>query len=98
MYKDIFAKRLKIARIKSGFTQKEVASAINIGHATLSTYESGRNEPSLDVIGTLAEYYNVSVDWLFGLGAQDRKTDNSATITQINTLVKQFTKKLNEIS
>jgi transcriptional regulator with XRE-family HTH domain len=70
LYKDTFSKRLKEARLVTGFTQKEVAMEISINDSALSKYESGTLEPSIEILGKLANFYGTSIDWLFGLGMQ----------------------------
>lgn len=67
MYKEGFASRLKKAREKNGFTQREVTNEIGIPQSTLAGYEIGRTEPDIETLGTLAEFYGVSVDWLLGI-------------------------------
>lgn len=68
MYREQFPSRLKKAREKTGFTQREVSKETGIPQSTLANYEVGRTEPDIETIGLLAEFYNVSTDWLFGLG------------------------------
>lgn len=69
MYKDTFPERLKKARKNSGFTQVEVAKELKITQPTLACYEKGRREPNLEMLGSLAEFYGVSVDWLLSVGS-----------------------------
>ncbi len=61
-----FQKRLKILRKKKGVSQKALAKRFQYGATTISGYENGRNEPSLDILIQLAEYFNVTVDYLIG--------------------------------
>lgn len=72
MYNEIFADRLKKARLMNGFTQKDVENETSISQSRIAKFETGRNEPDLKTIGILAEFYGVSIDWLFGLGRQGR--------------------------
>jgi transcriptional regulator with XRE-family HTH domain len=72
MYKEIISKRLRKARNMNGFTQEEVSRELKIPRSTLGKYETGDIEPSIERLGTLAEFYDVSIDWLFGLGTQGR--------------------------
>ncbi len=67
MYREQFPSRLKKARENIGFTQREVSRETGIPQSTLANYEVGRTEPDIETIGLLAEFYNVSTDWLFGL-------------------------------
>ena len=73
MYKENFPIRIKKARQMTGFTQIEVAKETNISQSTLTKYETGRIEPSLENLGILAEFYGVSIDWLLGIGTQGVK-------------------------
>ena len=54
-------------RIDSGYTQKRVASYLNIRQNTYSQYEIGTTRYPLDAVVTLAEFYGVSVDYLVEL-------------------------------
>lgn len=67
MYKEGFPSRLQKARNSTGFTQREVSAETGIPQSTLANYETGRTEPDIETIGILAEFYNVSTDWLFGI-------------------------------
>ena len=66
MYREGFPSKLKQAREKTGFTQREVAKETKIPNSTLANYETGRTQPDLETIGILADFYGVSVDWLLG--------------------------------
>ena len=67
MYKEIIPIRLKEARKRTGFTQIEVSELVGLRQNTLSRYELGTILPSIEMIGKLAEFYGVSLDWIFGL-------------------------------
>lgn len=66
MYKELFGTKLRQARIDAGYTQQQIQDIININRATLSRYESGEREPDYETLGKLADFYEVSVDWLLG--------------------------------
>ena len=68
MYKEIFSQRLKKARNETGFTQREVTKELNIPQSTIANYETGRTEPDIETLGILTEFYQVSTDWLLGIG------------------------------
>lgn len=67
MYRETFASRLKFAREKTGFTQREVSKETKIPQSTIANYETGRTEPDIENLGILAEFYNTSTDWLLGI-------------------------------
>lgn len=51
--------------IEKGLTQKEVADALFISKDTLSRYETGKQDPRLDVAIRLSRFLDVSMDKLF---------------------------------
>ena len=67
MFKENFTTNLKRARESAKMTQQEVADTLNISRTNITKYETGTLEPNLETIGMLAELYNVSTDWLFGI-------------------------------
>ena len=71
MYKENFPERMKKARTDAGYTQPQVSKELNISKGTISKYETGKLEPDIEKLGMLAEFYNVSVDWLIGLVLQE---------------------------
>lgn len=46
---ELFHKRLKDFREKQGYSQKQLADILNIPQKSLSNYETGRTEPSLNI-------------------------------------------------
>ena len=65
MYLDL---RLKELRSAKGVTQKQVATGINCSTVTYGRYENGIRQPSMETLVRLAEYYNVSLDYIYGRG------------------------------
>ena len=61
---------IKTVRKNSKQNQTTFATAIGITQSTLSSYESGNTLPSLEVLYTIAEKYDVSTDWILGISAQ----------------------------
>ena len=57
---------LKELRKSKGMTQKEVAQELNITDRTYGHYETGKREPSIDMLIEIAKYYNISIDVLVG--------------------------------
>jgi len=49
--------------------QKELAAAINIKPNNISKYEKGLSKPTIPTLIKLAEYFEVSVDYLLGLSS-----------------------------
>ena len=61
-----FQTRLTNIRRSKGFTQKQVADGIGISEVGLQNYENGRRKPAFDVLISLADFYDVSLDYPVG--------------------------------
>ena len=59
--------RIRDLRNDRGLTQEELARILNVKQNTYCQYEIGVINYPLDAVIKLAEYYNVSVDYLVGL-------------------------------
>ena len=75
MYKEVFQIRIKAIRDELGLSQIKVSAETGIHQSYISKYENGTLEPSLEQLGILANYYEVSIDWLLGnqYGGKDYK-------------------------
>lgn len=58
--------RIKELRIQRNIQQKDLASALEIAANTLSQYETGKREPDQETLMKLADYFNVTTDYLLG--------------------------------
>lgn len=76
MYREIFAGRLKNAREQAGYTQQQVADLTDISRSNISKYETDALEPNLETLATIAQFYNVSIDWLLGVSLVQDKLSN----------------------
>ncbi len=61
-----FSRILTLLRKEQGYSQKKVASDLGVSQALLSHYEKGIRECGLDFVVRVADYYNVSCDYLLG--------------------------------
>ena len=66
MYIEAFAQKLAQARKDAGYTQEQIATLLGIKRSTLASYEIGRTQPDIETLGRLADFYEVSLDWLYG--------------------------------
>lgn len=62
-----FGKRIIELRKESGKTQESLLEALGVSQQTLSRYEKGQRQASLEFVIRAAKYYNVSADYLLGL-------------------------------
>lgn len=58
--------RIRDLREDADLTQKQVGEAINVPQRTYSYYESGQRMVPPQVLCALADFYNVSVDYILG--------------------------------
>ena len=58
--------KIKELRLERNLKQKEVASALHIATNTLSQFENNKGRPSLEVLTLMADFFNVTVDYLIG--------------------------------
>ena len=65
--------RLKLLRKEKGLYQKDVANYLGVDRTTYVKYETGASEPDTETLARLADYFNVSLDYIIG-----RETDSSA--------------------
>lgn len=60
------AKNLKALRIEYNLSQQKLANAIGVSQKAIDYWEKGINEPKASYIPLLAEYFDVSCDFLLG--------------------------------
>ena len=58
--------RIRDLREDADLTQKQVGEAINVLQRTYAYYESGQRMVPPQVLCALADFYNVSVDYILG--------------------------------
>ena len=82
-----FSERFRILKEKSEMTLKELSTVLEISVPNLSYYMKGR-EPSYDILIKIADYFDVTIDWLVG------RTDNQSSVYEslekeiTNTIIK----------
>lgn len=63
-----FSKRLKLLRESHNLSMSELAELLFMkSSAAINEFESGRSKPTLETALTIALYFGISLDWLFGL-------------------------------
>lgn len=58
--------RLKELRKRKGLSQLRLATDLHTTQNTISRYETGEREPGINELIKIANYFNVSVDYLLG--------------------------------
>lgn len=63
----MIGERLQELRNDKGLTQKELAEAVAVSQYTISSYETNRSEPNHEITVRIAQFFDVSSDYLMGL-------------------------------
>lgn len=64
--------RIKSLRLSLGMNQIEFGNRLNVTKQSVSNWENGNIQPSIDVLIKIAKTYSVSSDYL--LGIDDKRT------------------------
>lgn len=68
----------KKIRLEKSFTQKQVATGIGVAERQYQYYEYGKKTPSALILIALADYFDVSLDYLVG------RSDNPSRDVTLN--------------
>jgi DNA-binding XRE family transcriptional regulator len=71
-YKEIFAERLIALRQEERASLQQIGNVIGKTNQAISLLEKGKSLPSFEVLCQLADYFDVSIDYLVG------RSDDSA--------------------
>ena len=61
-----FCDILKKLREGKNMNQTELAIALGVSRSTIGMYETGKREPDFETLEVIADYFNVSMDYLYG--------------------------------
>jgi len=64
--REILAKRLKECRKEKGYTQMQVAIYSDITERAYQNYELMMREPKIEILVRIADFFDVSLDYLCG--------------------------------
>lgn len=81
-----FCRTISMLRIEKNLKMKDVADGIGINPTTYRKYENGDLEPSFSTLSKLADFFNVSTDFILGRErSQSPKDpiDNSMTVGEV---------------
>lgn len=59
-----FHEKLKVLRKKQGLTQNSLSNMLNISQGAYANWESGKRQPSYEILSMLACIFDVSIDFL----------------------------------
>lgn len=58
--------QIKSLRKAKKITQKQLGDVLGVAESTISMYESGNRQPDVDTMRKIADYFNVTIDYLIG--------------------------------
>lgn len=61
-----FPERLRYLRKSANISQQTLGDAMNVTKVSISGYETGNRKPDTDTLQKLADYFDVSIDYLLG--------------------------------
>ncbi|MCT2196829.1 helix-turn-helix transcriptional regulator [Paenibacillus phoenicis] len=69
-------KRIRDLRTDRDLTQQQIAQLLNISQATYSRYENGNLDVPSSVLIKLANFYNVSIDYILGQTNNSKRSND----------------------
>lgn len=69
----ILSRNLKIYREKAGLNQSDLATALNMSSKAVSSWETGRTEPNVDILKQITKILNCTVNELLGLDCNEEQ-------------------------
>lgn len=81
----MFRIKLKELREKKGLSQYKFADLMGFAQSTIGSWESGAREPNFETMQKIADYFNVSVDYL--LGRTDTPNENKKSDEEPDVLM-----------
>lgn len=81
-----FEDRLKTLRLEKGLTQEELAEKICVTKQAISKWENGISMPDVALLGSLAELYGTTVDFLL-TGEEKVKIEKEIEIVEKEKIV-----------
>ena len=78
-----FATILKKLRKERHMTQDQLSKLLNVAKSTVSMYEQGERMPSFEIMESLANIFDVSIDMLYGRETESSKNASQPSIDEL---------------
>lgn len=88
-----FSKRLYALRKQKKLSQKELAQKLGVAQASINYWEKAQRTPSIDMVALIADFFNVSIDYLMGL---DDKEESLCSLTTFHDELDGYLQELGE--
>ena len=86
----MFAENLKQLRKSKNLTQKQLAELFDYSHVAVAKWENGSREPDFKNLTKLAEYFEVSIDYLWGHTTKFTQGERQIDEAQFNKILKEY--------
>ena len=87
----VFGELMAELRQDRGLTQKELGKILSVSTGTISNYENGVHYPDLEKLVQLADYFQVSTDYLLGrreyIKVKQNVQDHYSQDKMLNTII-----------
>ena len=83
-----FSERLRQLRTERGWSQQVLANHLKVSKSSINMYERGEREPGIELLESVADTFNVDMDYLIGRSNIPNKHQISETSTPYNSLPK----------
>lgn len=92
-------------RKSCNLTQSDCSKIFNVTKSTISGWETGRNEPNIATLKNIADYFNVSIDYLIDRESEDgtiiitnakQNLSNKNMVYILDNLCNEYNYKLSE--
>lgn len=70
-----YGERLKRLREDKKISQQQLADKLNINRSTYARYELSQTQPDFDVLKSIADFYEVTIDYLLGRTSENSQKD-----------------------
>lgn len=85
--------RLKELRKQKHISQTDLAKALNMKQTTISSYEKGKTQPPIEVLIDIANYFNVSLDYLL-----ERQYENKIDLASLSKTKQNIIKMVTQLN
>jgi len=87
-----FGENLRTLRERHDMTQESLGKLLNVTQSTIAYYESGKKQPTLETLIIIADYFEVSTDYLLN------RTNFVSTASEISKPDSELLNKINKLS
>lgn len=85
----VFSKKLKELRLSRKWSQTDLCEKIGVRQSMITQYENGSSVPSVEMLITIAEVFDVSIDYLVGASKNKANFEsNESDLVRITNLIR----------